>query len=207
MKAAKIRLTALLNSEEPFEVEQSEFKSIDLIEKGDLMAEAGQYFTLNNSAATAAARVERYNSFPDLQLEYFLGINNGAEFNRYNGFQVGLGIPLWFPARHAAVKSKRLLADAMLQQSESQLLKFKSRHDQLLLELGVQQSRLDYYTTEGIELAREIRSAAQLSYQSGGIGLFQYLLALENALRIEVDYLNVVNDYNVIVLEINYLSL
>ena len=171
------------------------------------MAEAGRYFTLNNSAATSAARVERYSSFPDLQLEYFLGVNNGAEFNRYNGFQIGLGIPLWFPARQAAIKSKRLLADAMQQHSESQLLKLKSKHDQLMLQLGVQKSRLDYYTSEGIELAREIRSAAQLSYQSGGIGLFQYLLALENALRIEVDYLNVVNDYNLVVLEINHLSL
>lgn len=207
MDAAKIRLTALMKSEEPFEVEPMEYKPIDLLENTELMAEAGRYYMLNSSAATAAARVERYSSFPDLQLEYFLGVNDGTEFNRYNGFQIGLGIPLWFPARHAAIKSKRLLADAMQQQSDNQLLKLKSRRDQLMLELGVRQLRLDYYTSEGIELAREIRSAAQLSYQSGGIGLFQYLLSLENALRIEVDYLNVVNDYNLIVLEINHLSL
>lgn len=205
--AASIRLKTLMKSEESFEIADAEYLPITLEENNDLMGEAGDLFILNHAAATAAARIERYRSFPDIQLEYFLGLNNGTEFNRYNGFQVGLGIPLWFPGRQAAVKSKLLMAEAIQQKSENQMLDLKSRRDQLKLELGVKQSRLEYYSSEGNQLAQEIRSTAQLSYESGGIDLFQYLLALENAVNIELDYLIVLHEYNAIVLEINYLGL
>jgi cobalt-zinc-cadmium resistance protein CzcA len=206
-EAARIRLNTLMKSDTPFEIVDGAYLPLTLEENNNLMNEAGDLFALKDAAAIAAVKVERYRSFPDLQLEYFLGLNNGTEFNRYNGFQVGLGIPLWFPARIASVKSKRLSVDAMQQKSYNQLLELKSRRDQLMLELAVKQSRLGYYSSEGNQLAREIRSTAQLSYESGGIDLFQYLLALENAVKIELDYLTVLHEYNTIVLEINYLGL
>lgn len=207
ISAAKLKLASLLNLDKAVEVEPEAFKPLEVVENNNLMADAGRYFAMNNNAATAAARVERYNSYPELQLEYFLGVNQGAEVNRYNGFQIGLGIPLWFPGRHAAIQSKRLQAQIIQQQSDNRLLKLKLQREQLILELKVQQSRLEYYTSGGIQLAGEIRSAARLSNQSGDIGLLEYLYALENALRLEIDYLNVVHDHNLIVLELNHLTI
>ena len=59
---------------------------------------------------------------------------------------------------------------------------------------------------EGICHKKYLKTA-RISYDSGEINFFQYIQSIENALEILLDYLNNLNDYNQIVLEINYLTL
>ena len=66
---------------------------------------------------------------------------------------------------------------------------------------------LIYYQEEGEQLSQEIFKTAKISYESGEINFFQYIQSMENALEILLDYLNNLNTYNQIVLEINYLTL
>jgi cobalt-zinc-cadmium resistance protein CzcA len=58
----------------------------------------------------------------------------------------------------------------------------------------------------GSRLAAEIYRTAQKSYQNGDIDFFQFILSLETATGIELNYLDNLAGYNRIVLELNYLT-
>ena len=66
---------------------------------------------------------------------------------------------------------------------------------------------LNYYSESGEKLAAEILKTANSSYKHGEIDFFQYIQSLETGLQIKIDYLNQVNIYNQIALELNYLNL
>jgi len=69
-----------------------------------------------------------------------------------------------------------------------------------------QEKALKYYEEEGTVISDEILKTATLSFKNGEINYFQYILSLENAYEIKLDYLNSLNDYNQTVIAINYLT-
>ena len=64
---------------------------------------------------------------------------------------------------------------------------------------------IDYYQTKGSKLATETIFHANKSYQNGEINFFQYTQLLENAKNIQSNYLHTLLQYNVTVLEANYI--
>jgi cobalt-zinc-cadmium resistance protein CzcA len=206
ISAAKTRLKALLQSDSAFSIESTIYKPTELLTNNQMISAAKQFYELNTKAAESQARVERYKGYPDLHLEYFLGSDQGLESKVYNGFQIGLGIPLWFPEKRAAAKSKFLQSKAIQQQGINQMVLIESKREQLMQELAGKKMQLDYYTGKGLELANEIRNAANLSFESGVINSFQYLQAIENAIRMKMDYLHSLHAHNLTVIEINHLA-
>ena len=62
-----------------------------------------------------------------------------------------------------------------------------------------------YYEQEGKKLARELFTHAEKAFQNGEIDFLQFVLLLENAKKIEMDYLNNLKEYDLTVLEARYL--
>jgi cobalt-zinc-cadmium resistance protein CzcA len=70
-----------------------------------------------------------------------------------------------------------------------------------------QEKALSYYEKEGLVLSEEILRTAESSYKNGEINFFQYIQSLENGYEISLDYLDQLQRYNEIILQINYLTL
>jgi len=66
---------------------------------------------------------------------------------------------------------------------------------------------MDYYNEEGKHLSEEIFKTAELSFQNGELNFFQYIVSIENAFEILLDYLHNLNAYNQTVIQLNYLTL
>ena len=62
------------------------------------------------------------------------------------------------------------------------------------------------YDSSGRELSEEIIRSSQKSYEVGEIDFFQLVMSIENALTLTIDYLENVDKYNQVALEINYLT-
>ncbi|MDP3452050.1 MAG: TolC family protein, partial [Bacteroidales bacterium] len=204
--AAKTRLHALMQTDSTFEFEVNEYEPLEYTMNDSAVETARRYYEFDNKVAFIRAKAERYKGYPDLHLEYFLGTNKGPDQKLYNGFQVGLGIPIWFVSKLSAAKSMILKAEAVQQQNQNYVVQLASKKEQLILELSNNKAQLDYYSKQGKQLADEIRFAAALSYKSGEINAFQYLLAQENAVRLETEFLHFLHSYNLSVIEINHLS-
>jgi len=64
-----------------------------------------------------------------------------------------------------------------------------------------------YYEHSGKQLAAELIRSALKSYAAGEIDFFRFVQSMDNGIEIELNYLDDLNKYNEVVLEINYLTL
>ena len=76
---------------------------------------------------------------------------------------------------------------------------------QMRSDLKQYEEGLTYYESTGKKLSKETLFYANKAYQSGEINFLQYAQLLENAKTIESNYLKSLFQYNMTVLEANYL--
>lgn len=164
-----------------------------------------QYYDSAQELSKAALSLERQRLLPDLHISVFQGTNNGLDAKRYNGFQAGVSIPLWFGANKAKIKAAKTETMIMADESENYKIQLESRYQGLLSDLNKFQEGVDYYETTGGKLAKELTTSASKSFQNGEIDFLQYVQLLESAKNIEITYLQNLNAYNATVLELNYL--
>jgi len=163
------------------------------------------YQQLDHESA-AALKLEQNKLLPDLELEYFQGTNRQPAAKLYQGFQIGVGIPLWFGAQKAAIRSARTEQEIRSSEKENYLAVMHGRIEQLRSELQKYRSSLDFYETTGKLTAEELIKTSTQSFQAGEIDFVQYLLGMESAAEIDLNYLDQLLQYNQTVLELNYLT-
>jgi cobalt-zinc-cadmium resistance protein CzcA len=165
-----------------------------------------KYFELAQSLSSKSLSLEQQKLLPDLHLNIFQGTNNGPNAKRYSGFQAGIGIPLFFGAE----KSRINAAKTQMEITENQFNNYKT---QLVANLASKESdlkkyqeALDYYNNSGQVLSAELISNGSLAFQNGEIDFLQYIQLLDNAKSIEITYLENLFNYNLTLLDINYIS-
>ncbi|MEX2350574.1 MAG: CusA/CzcA family heavy metal efflux RND transporter [Flavobacteriaceae bacterium] len=163
-----------------------------------------QWYTQNQEVAKAATRVEKQKLLPGIILEYFQGSNAGIN-RQLIGYQVGLQIPLWFTADKARIQAGKIQESIASEESRQNSFELKTRQQQFEDEVKKYAEMLDYFETEGLDLAKAIENAAGKSYQNGEIDFFQYIQSLENAMEIQLNYLETLYSYNREVLKRYYL--
>ena len=150
--------------------------------------------------------LQKQNWLPDLNLEYFQGKNSGLSQSLY-GFQVGLSIPILFNGNIAKSKVAKLEAQSWEAQKKHETIKIDSYIKQKQQEVEQQQQAIAYYNEYGKKVSEEIIKVADSSYKHGEIDFFQYILSLENATSLQMDYLDAVMQYNTTILDLYYLNI
>lgn len=163
------------------------------------------YYDQLKQYAEFNSQVEKNKLLPDIHLAYFQG-RNAVENNRlYKGINVGLGIPLWYGAQRASIKSAQLQVSRTEQLSTDYRSALLAEHERLQRERDKYQQALDFYNTSGKLLADETLVTARKSFVSGEINFLQYVQALDQAMQIHMNYLDNLRMYNTTVIELNYL--
>ena len=81
---------------------------------------------------------------------------------------------------------------------------FSTGYKQELEQLMKSSELLDYYTGTGLKQADAIIKAAELSYRSGEIGFAELSQFLAQAIDIQRNHLEVLNEYNQTAIRLNY---
>ncbi len=149
--------------------------------------------------------LQKQNWLPDINLEYFQGKNTGLSQSLY-GFQVGLAVPILFNGNIAKSKVAKLESQAWEQQKKNEETKIEAYINQKNNEIIQFQQAIDYYKQYGKKVSDEIIKVANNSYKQGEIDFFQYILSLENATTIQVEYLDAVIQYNKTQLDLQYIN-
>ena len=123
-----------------------------------------------------------------------------------------LGSPEYLIFRKfSGIKSKTKVAQLEMQsweqEKQNEIIKIEKFINQKTEELAKHNEAIQYYKLYGEKLANEILKVANLSYKNGEIDFFQYIVSLENATTIRVDYLDNVLQYNKTIYQIQYLTL
>ena len=115
-------------------------------------------------------------------------------------------LPLFFGEQKARIKANKITININENLYEHYLSTTRAKYAELKSELMKYQKSLDFYNTTGKQLSEEIIRSSQKTYQIGEIDFFQFVLSIENALTLNIDYLENVSKYNKVALEINYLT-
>ena len=167
--------------------------------------------------AGESIKVEKNQNLPEISVGYFnqsiIGIQNigGNDVyydggKRFQGFNLGLGIPLTFGSNSARVKSLEYKQQSLQQEAAYWNQSMQSQLSNALLQYEQNVSQFTYYKTQAMPNASLIIASARLSFQKGGMEYVEYSQALETSSEVELKYLESIYQVNQSVMHILYLT-
>lgn len=163
-----------------------------------------QYYEAAAQVAGQEMEVEKKRLLPSVNVEYFLGTNTAPSNRVYQGFQLGMGLPLFRKALDANIQMANIQQAVIQQETLNQKKRLQSQQQQLLIQLKKYERALQFYQTEGQQLAEEITRNAYQAYQIGDLGVLLFIQALENANLMKKHYLDNLIQYNLTIIDLQY---
>ena len=118
----------------------------------------------------------------------------------FMGFEVGIGVPLFFGATKAKVKAAkrdREIAYLQMRQDEAQR---RQEYSVLLNKLSVAREKMDYYNGEGSRQVSEMARLAETEYENGEITYLEFANVLDESVSNAVNRAAAINDYNQVII-------
>lgn len=176
------------------------------------------YNKLKEQTAAAQTLVEKSKLIPEFSVGYsnqsIIGYHSedGVSQKYYSGsnrFHIGnitLGIPLFTGASKARIKAGKVMEEVakMNTKATAQFLK-NSLHQQLTNYKNIL-NRLNYFEKTGLRQSELIIKTAKLSFENGEISYLEWTMLMNSAVRIQLEYLDAVHQYNQTLIEIEYLT-
>ncbi|WP_339750786.1 CusA/CzcA family heavy metal efflux RND transporter [Algoriphagus aquimarinus] len=163
--------------------------------------------------------VEKSRLMPDIKVGYFNQSLNGpgetvagdpkffTSKDRFDGFQVGLAIPVFsIKSQSANIKSKTIRIAEVEQEEEAFTNELENQLTTLLLDYEKFQTSLDFYETNALPQAELILKQSQRGFQSGEIGYVEYIQGLSRSLTVSFNYLDLLDKSNQALIQIEFLS-
>jgi heavy metal efflux system protein len=125
--------------------------------------------------------------------------------SRFQGVQAGVAVPLWRRPQKARVQAARLQEQVAQAGFDRYRAEIAGRLDELLARRREQQQRLAYFEATALPQAAVITRLSTIGYKAGETGYSEYLLNLERARRLRLDYLDALLQHNQTVIELEYL--
>lgn len=126
--------------------------------------------------------------------------------SRFQSGQFGLGIPLFYGAQRARVKASGIQQQISDNALAAGKFKFQNELSQLAAQLQSFTTTANYFEQSGLKNARLIMKTANLQFQNGDINYLDWALLSNQAISIENDYLEAIQNFNAVVIQINYLN-
>ncbi len=120
----------------------------------------------------------------------------------FMGFEVGIGVPLFFGATKAKVKAAkrdREIADLEMKQDEAQRRK---EYGDLLNNLSVAREKMAYYNGDGLRQVEEMTRLAETEYENGEITYLELADVLDESVSNAMNRASAINDYNQVVISL-----
>lgn len=171
-----------------------------------------------NQSMLQEKRVELNRTLPDLTFGYFnqslTGFQPQADGTdkyyssgyRFNGFMVGVSVPIWFLPNLAKIKSTSLRAASSQLSADYFKKQLVGDWQKAVLQFNKQKNSLAYYTQSALPNARLIYQQSQVAFRAGDIGQTDYRLNIQQVLIIEEGYLQAMLQYNQSILTLEFLS-
>lgn len=214
--SAQERLTALIGStDRPLITDQITILEVPSFDTQSSLLT--QWYRQQAIVASKETSLQRNNVLPDITLGYFnqtligVPLRSGStdlatSSNRFQGFQLGLAIPLWLRPQLAKVRLYEFRQKAVSNASEQRVAEHDAQVKAVIAEITRYRESLDYYIKQGNNQANAIFIQGSRAYQLGETSMIELLLAMQTANELYVGYLDTVNKYNQAVIRLEYLT-
>ena len=201
------QLNVLLQTNESYTIPNQELALIPLVDPYFTDHVDLQRLRLGSDYLTSSIKIEKQKLLPDFNVGYFYGNTPQKDRRGYNGFEVGVSIPLYAGEQRAKMKAGQIALNANQSLIENELILLQNKYHQLRNELAKHQIAIDFYKSTGKQLSDEIIRSATKSYKAGAIDFYQFAMSMENSIKLQLDYYQAVSAYNQIAIQLNYITL
>jgi cobalt-zinc-cadmium resistance protein CzcA len=177
-----------------------------------------QYNKLQEQTAAAQTSVEKTKLSPDFSVGYsnqsIIGYHSEdgisqkyySGSNRFHIANVTVGIPLFNGATKARIKAGMVHEEAAKLHTKATEQYIKHNLQQLIAAYKKEQNNLEYYENTGLQQAELIIKTARLSFENGEISYLEWTALMNNAVNIQLNYMDAVHQYNQTLIELEYLT-
>lgn len=171
----------------------------------------GLYATDRIHVADQAVRVAKNGFVPSLSLSLRnqMVISSWNPYNQdrsrfdggnFMGFEVGVGIPLFFGATRAKVKAAQKEREMVVLEMQEQELQRQQEYLSALSRMNAAFVKYTYYNEDGREQSEKMTQQGLLEYSQGEISYLEYMNILQEAIDLRLKRAAAINDYNQCVL-------
>jgi len=165
------------------------------------------YFAQQIEVSQLEKKVERAKLLPDLTIGYFNQSSNGPGQNlagegvlfdssdRFSGVLFGISLPIWAKPQLSKIKAERFKTKEREATYRAVTNKMNTHYVLLQERLAQLQTSLESYNEHALSQAKLIFKQAQRGFKEGEIGYVEYIQSLDRAAKIELDYLEIINQF------------
>lgn len=153
--------------------------------------------------AEQSYKVAQSQLLPQVSAGYFRQQIDGS--NGFQGWQLGISVPLWFRAKQAESQAQAIEQGVRAKQVENTQLRLGSEWDQLKRQYQTANQQLIFYEAEGLNLAEELAQSGRLAYRAGEIDYVAYIQNLDQAFSLRFSYLESILKINQAAIGLSYL--
>lgn len=176
------------------------------------------YNMLEEKVAAANTLIEKAKLNPEFSVNYnnqsLIGYQSPdgvtqkyfSASNRFHFVALTVDVPLFTRATKAKIKAGKVNEEVAKINTKATEQDIKSTISQLLEEYNKQQTSINYYEGMGLKQAEQITDAANLSFKNGEISYLEWTMLMNNAVNIQLNYIEAIKQYNYTLIELNYLT-
>lgn len=213
LETAQLLLSRLVGSVETVEPKEDSLLPLDWKQASYNYSQTpdGQYSADRLKASEQAVRVAKNGFAPSLSLslrnQLVISSWNPYDQDRsrfdggnFMGFEVGVGIPLFYGATRAKVKAARKEREKIALEIKEQEQLRQQEYLSALSRMNAAYVRYTYYNEEGRERSDKMAEQGLLEYSQGEISYLEYMNVLQESIDLRLKRASALNDYNQCVL-------
>lgn len=213
LETAQLLLSRLVGSNETVEPKEESLLPLDWKQSSYNYSQTteGQYSLDRLKASDQAVRVAKNGFAPSLSLslrnQLVISSWNPYDQDRsrfdggnFMGFEVGVGIPLFYGATRAKVKAARKEREMIALEIKEQEQLRQQEYLSALSRMNATYVRYTYYNEEGRERSDKMAEQGLLEYSQGEISYLEYMNVLQESIDLRLKRASALNDYNQCVL-------
>lgn len=213
LETAQLLLSRLVGSVETVEPKEDSLLPLDWKQASYNYSQTpdGQYSADRLKASEQAVRVAKNGFVPSLSLslrnQLVISSWNPYDQDRsrfdggnFMGFEVGVGIPLFYGATRAKVKAARKEREMIALEIKEQEQLRQQEYLSALSRMNAAYVRYTYYNEEGRERSDKMAEQGLLEYSQGEISYLEYMNVLQESIDLRLKRASALNDYNQCVL-------
>jgi cobalt-zinc-cadmium resistance protein CzcA len=155
--------------------------------------------------------------WPDLSIGYFNQTIRGTQEvngvprifgpgDRFTGVQAGIAIPIWIVPFTSKARAAKINEDIARSDAEYFAKSLSSSYRSMLDEYDKYSSSVEYYEKQAIPEANLIIDQSSKSYKAGEMDYLEYVMSLNRALDLKQKYLDALDNFNQVIIRIEYLT-
>lgn len=213
LETVQLLLSRLVGSVETVEPKEDSLLPLDWKQASYNYSQTpdGQYSADRLKVSEQAVRVAKNGFAPSLSLslrnQLVISSWNPYDQDRsrfdggnFMGFEVGVGIPLFYGATRAKVKAARKEREMIALEIKEQEQLRQQEYLSALSRMNAAYVRYTYYNEEGRERSDKMAGQGLLEYSQGEISYLEYMNVLQESIDLRLKRASALNDYNQCVL-------